>query len=175
MVFLEWSILENIQYGGPSVVKSVILVWILWRQDFNAGNKQFISLFCSYFQLGLNHRPSHLRWDKPWFLPDDLLFTFCNVFTYICTDVPESAESDWRTSRWFLGGKLQFSAYLKWQQQKRTIERRCDVTLRWQHHFRMTTKPTTTATARRTAYINKQQLCTCITLFCTFLCRRCTI
>ena len=23
-------------------------------------------------------------------------------------------------------------------------------------------------------YINKQQLCTCITLFCTFLCRRCT-
>ena len=43
------EILENIQYGGPSVVKSVILVWFLWRQDFNAGNKQFISLFCSYF------------------------------------------------------------------------------------------------------------------------------
>ena len=58
------EILENIQYGGPSVVKSVILVWFLWRQDFNAGNKQFISLFCSYFWLGLNHRPSHLRWDK---------------------------------------------------------------------------------------------------------------
>ena len=36
-------------------------------------------------------------------------------------------------------------------------------------------KPTTTATARRTAnklnvYINKQQLCTWISLFCTFLC-----
>ena len=43
----------------------------------------------------------------------------------------------------------------------------------------MATKPTT-ATARRTAkndmFIpdNKRQLCTCITLFCTFLCRRCT-
>ena len=39
----------------------------------------------------------------------------------------------------------------------------------------MTTKPTTTATARRSAnklnvYINKQQLCTWISLFCTFLC-----
>ena len=33
------EILENIQYGGPSEVKSVILVWFLWRQDFNAGNK----------------------------------------------------------------------------------------------------------------------------------------
>ena len=43
------EILENIQYSGPSVVKSVILVWFLWRQDFNAGNKQFVSLFCSYF------------------------------------------------------------------------------------------------------------------------------
>ena len=45
----------------------------------------------------------------------------------------------------------------------------------------MTTKPTKTVTARRTAkivvyyvYIDKQQLCTYITLFCTFLCRRCT-
>ena len=41
----------------------------------------------------------------------------------------------------------------------------------------MTTKPTTTATARRTAnnvYINKQQLCTYFTLFFTFLRRRST-
>ena len=38
---------------------------------------------------------------------------------------------------------------------------------------------TATATATRTAkklqvLLAKQQLCTCITLFCTFLCRRCT-
>ena len=46
------EILENIQYGGPSVVKSVILVWILWRQDFNAGNKQFISRLLLLFLIG---------------------------------------------------------------------------------------------------------------------------
>ena len=56
-----------------------------------------------------------------------------------------------------------------------TIERR-SVTSRYHGStFWKTTKPTTTATARRTAkeyvYINKQQLVTCITLF---LCRRCT-
>ena len=38
---------------------------------------------------------------------------------------------------------------------------------------------TTTVTATRTAKSNRfrqanQQLCTCVTLFCTFLCRRCT-
>ena len=27
---------------------------------------------------------------------------------------------------------------------------------------------------KKYVYINKQQLCTCIKLFCTFLCRRCT-
>ena len=31
---------------------------------------------------------------------------------------------------------------------------KCDVTLPWQHYFWMTTKPTTTATARRTAKSN---------------------
>ena len=33
-------------------------------------------------------------------------------------------------------------------------EEKCDVTLPWKHYFWMTTKPTTTATARRTAKNN---------------------
>ena len=42
-----------------------------------------------------------------------------------------------------------------------------------------TTTVTATATATKTAKSNrfrlaKQQFCTCITLFCTFLCHRCT-
>ena len=42
-----------------------------------------------------------------------------------------------------------------------------------------TVTATATATATKTAKSNrfrlaKQQFCTCITLFCTFLCRRCT-
>ena len=54
----------------------------------------------------------------------------------------------------------------------------CDYTLPWYHYFWMTTKPTTTVTARiwtkNNVYVKKQQLCTCIKLFCTVLCHRCT-
>ena len=57
-------------------------------------------------------------------------------------------------------------------------EEKYDVTLPWQHYFWMTTRPTTTATEGEWQKSNrflltKQQICTCITLFCTFLCRRC--
>ena len=58
-------------------------------------------------------------------------------------------------------------------------EEKYDVTSPWWHYFWMTTKPTTTVTegerqkSKRFLLI-KQQICTCITLFCTFLCRRCT-
>ena len=37
-------------------------------------------------------------------------------------------------------------------------EEKCDVTLPWQHYFWMTTKPTATATARRTAKTNMSTL-----------------
>ena len=40
--------------------------------------------------------------------------------------------------------------------------------------FRSTTTATSTRTAKRNRFIlAKQQLCTCLTLFCTFLCRHC--
>ena len=51
-----------------------------------------------------------------------------------------------------------------------------DVTSPWQHYFWMTTKPTTTATERQKSkrfLLTKQQIYTCIKLFCTFFCRRC--
>ena len=69
-----------------------------------------------------------------------------------------------------------FDIYFYWSISQNR-EEKCDVMLPWKHYFWMTTKPMTMAVARRMAknvYINKQQLCTCITLFCTFLCRRCT-
>ena len=65
--------------------------------------------------------------------------------------------------------------------------KKCDVTLLWQQNFWITTigsllKVTKTARRRRQRDrqksnrfgLAKQQLCTCITLFCTFLSRRCT-
>ena len=65
--------------------------------------------------------------------------------------------------------------------------KKCDVTLLWQQNFWITTigsllKVTKTARRRRQRErqksnrfgLAKQQLCTCITLFCTFLSRRCT-
>ena len=40
--------------------------------------------------------------------------------------------------------------------------------------FRSTTTATSTRTAKRNRFIlAKKQLCTCLTLFCTFLCRHC--
>ena len=53
-----------------------------------------------------------------------------------------------------------------------------DVTSPWQHYFWMTTKPTTKAKEgewqKSNRFLLTKQICTCITLFCTFLCRRCS-
>lgn len=59
-------------------------------------------------------------------------------------------------------------------------EEKYDITSPWQHYIWMTTKPMTTVTEGEWQKSNKflltkQQICTCITLFCIFLCLCCTL